>query len=693
MPISKTYEGLNYEWALDSVAYGVEGYFWNPGGDFWSADTTDKKFGAASCKWAAFAGHPGGTYATMSPVAVKCIPGDRIHIWHKSGDSDHKWELKVCCLGGSGSCPQDGIPYYSTTVITQTTAEPWTLKKGTIPSNFALGANRLIHASVITDTGTEWNPTSDWIDHLVICTSQYITVTGLHPGQKVAIYRSSDNVKISEATCAEGATSVAVDVDSEDYPEYMYLKVYATDSATLIETTSAYVMCGGDIWYWVSPYGSLTIATDAGIIIRTAGTGDPKTANIRATLLTLAGDPAPGKTIYFYASRGTLGAASDITDASGQAHTTLTSATHGIATVKAVWNGDVDIPAASAYTMLHIFYDAEVGDDDKAFQFYVEGVELSYSNGSYFLASSADPQEFSVEIPEWVSTITRRGLVSIYRKGVKDYGGVLTKIHRSMAAPPQVVLGGTDSKALLETRVVTLKDYSAKTATYMLNDLIVSYPCFISLGTIAEYATEFSMTFADETLVSSISRLCDVIGWVYRLNTDLTLDAAPSFGMDRSEVVFERGVNLFIAGNDEDYTHMCNSLRMKGKEALVSTQFDPASIESLGLVEDVAFQKSIDVQATLDIAAIAELGRRLTGAITIPCTLLDDNAVGAWTVNDWLTLTCSDVELSGTYKAVKVTRDMTDPRYAAVDFSNRAAVEMADVLDRLKRQLKDLNVA
>ena len=33
---------------------------------------------------------------------------------------------------------------------------------------------------------------SAWIDHLVISTTRYLTVTGLTPGQKVKFYRTSD---------------------------------------------------------------------------------------------------------------------------------------------------------------------------------------------------------------------------------------------------------------------------------------------------------------------------------------------------------------------------------------------------------------------------------------------------------------------------------------------------------------------
>ena len=254
-------------------------------------------------------------------------------------------------------------------------------------------------------------------------------------------------------------------------------------------------MCGGDSWYWVPPYGTLTLESSAFIIVRTGGTGSPTSTTITATLLTQAGAPAPGKTIQFSTGRGTVDPTSNATDANGQVTTTLTSTTHGIAVVKANWLGDVDVPAAVAWATHHVFYNAEVGDTDKKIQFFLEGIEYAYADGSYSLSSETTPQTFRVQIPEWVSTITRRGLVGIYRKGIKEFSGVLTNIDRPFSENPQIILSGPESKLLLEDRVVTLKDYPAKTLVEILTDLLASYPCGITLGTVGTYPTTLTITF------------------------------------------------------------------------------------------------------------------------------------------------------------------------------------------------------
>ena len=182
-----------------------------------------------------------------------------------------------------------------------------------------------------------------------------------------------------------------------------------------------------------------------------------------------------------------------------------------------------------------------------------------------------------------------------------------------------------------------------------------------------------------------------MIGWLYRVTAGNALDLKSSFGANKPNISFVEAVNLFMATNSENYTQTANSVRMRGEETLVSTAFDASSIEAIGLIEAVAFQKSITAQATLDIAGVAALGRRITGAVKISADVLDTYDVGSWGVDDWVTLTCTDNELSGTYNVVKITRDMKDPNYGEAEFANPTEVEMGALIDYLARQLKDLS--
>jgi hypothetical protein len=378
------------------------------------------------------------------------------------------------------------------------------------------------------------------------------------------------------------------------------------------------------------------------------------------------------------------------TDSNGQVFPVLVSDTHGIAVVKALWAGDSSVPAAVAYAPHHILYDSEVGDPAKKFQFFVEGVEYPYASGHYSLGSVTDPQQFEVVLPEWASTITKRGLVSIFRKGVKEYSGVLNKFQRVFGENPQQTLTGTDAKSMLETRDVTLKDYSEKTLAYIVEDLLDSYPCGISVGALGDFPAPLTITFADESLVSSISRLCNLIGWRYRVTDENKLDILPFFGEVKAQITFTEGQNLFLANNAEDYTQVANNIRARGAQTLVSTQFNQASIEALGILDDVLFQKSIADQNTLDLAAAVEVAKRSAIATTIEAEVLDNYDVGSWGVDDCVTLTCNDVELSGMYRILKIERDMTDPNWGLVTFANLPQVSITDILGSLKRQVKDL---
>jgi hypothetical protein len=681
LPITRTVSGLVYEWNLDSLEDGA-GY---PSAQ-WAVDLSDKEEGSASIKWDSqfsfFA------YFCLTSAAA-AEPSNRIHIWHKATGTSHTWQLKVECIG-MPSCPQGSLPYYTTTVITKSGNEGWTLKKGTIPSNFSEGGNRWIYPSVLT--ANNYDVFTDSIDHCVVSTTQYLTITGLTPGQLVELYRASDDTKITEGTCAGGATQVILDIDDEDYPEYMHLKVYATDGVTLVEKTANQRICGGDTWQWNAPLGTMDIKSATYTIYRTGTAGTPTSSLVTATLRTPAGAPYANATVYFVASKGTLSVASDVTDASGEARTSLSSSVHGIAVVSAYWPGDASVPAAIAYAPHHVLYDLEVGDANKKFQLFIEGIPYAYSTGSYGLSNDNTPQEFSVEIPEWVSTITRRGLVSIFRKGVKEYSGVLTVIDDSLADPPRVLLSGVNSESLLETRTVTLKDYSAQTVAYIANNLLTSFWCGIGLGSVSDYPGTLSQPFSDESLASSVARLVDIIGWQYRMTPENKLDIKPSFGTSKPLISFVQGVNLFINRYRIDDRKVCNSLRMRGSEDLVSTVFDGVSImeDDLGLLEDVMFQKSIGAQTTLDIAANAELARRAGQNISIQAEVKDDYAAGTWGVDDSITLTVPDHDLSGVYNVVKIERDMTDPNWARVDFLTKLDLEWGDLWQSLRRELKDL---
>ena len=432
------------------------------------------------------------------------------------------------------------------------------------------------HTSILSLTGTKTvvihgagvrGNAYDWVDKLVIQQSDVLTVTGLVEGQKVELYRSSDDALLDTQTCAAGETSIQfLDLSAEDCPCQMYLIIYATDGATLIETTPSYDMCGGDTWEWTADAGTLTIASDVLIIYRGAASASPKTTAITANLKTIGGAEYPGALIYFYASNGLVSDASDTTDVDGNAHTTLSSLTNtqGIAIVKAQWLGDANVPACSVYVTVHVFYEAEVPDSTQDFQLYIEGYPVSFVSGRYGVNAQGKPEDFEAEIPEWDDNITPYGVVSIYRKGVQEFAGIYLKPERTLTDSPRVVLTGSDLTYLLSDRVCDLKIYSAKTPQYMIADLLSTFPCGITAGSLGSSPDSLTLTVDTENLLAAIQRICDNVYWSFRVNLNRTLDFAERFGGTPSGLTFVEGMDILSLDRSEDYTQLKNWVRMRG---------------------------------------------------------------------------------------------------------------------------------
>ena len=695
MPLTRTTQGLIYFDELDSSTGWT---FRNYAGGIFTLDTSIKKSGSASFQDRVLAYSSGWKYCMMcKSLDIGSVSGRRVHVWHRVykykasswsaipfriAVSESNWyTAQWNCDGASGS--GGGLP---------PVFEDWHEDTGTIPDSI----------TGIQYCGVAWvqglyegdPPVCDvtcWADRLVICRNDNVTITSLIPGQKVELYRASDNVKIGEATCQPGETSVSISINGQLFPLQLYAKIYGTDGTTLIETTLAYEMCGGDVWQWYSGTGPLTVVSDVFIIYRQAAAGTPKTANITATLKTNGGAPYPGKTIYFSTTLGTVDPTSDTTDENGEAHTQLTGTTHGFAVIKANWLGDSNAVAATAHCIVHIFYEAEVGDSEQDFQFYCEGIQYAYCAGSarYAFNEEGKPDMFEVEIPEWLDTITKNGLVNIYRRGEKEFSGVLKRVERSLSST-RVVLGGSDVAILLDTVVVELQMYENKTPDFILNDLLTKYQSGITPGSLAEYPETINLTIDTESLLKAITRLVAQVGWVFRVNHNRTLDFADNFTGGITAAVFTEGDNMFDAARVEDFYAVKNWIRMKGN-GISSTMQDSVKIDEQSLLQGAAYQSKISDQATLDIACQAELDLKKEVAETIALLVLDDYPVGTYGCEDQVTVESPTVGLSGYYTVKSIERDMTDANFACLELSNRS-IEYWELDEAYRRMTKDVSV-
>ena len=391
-------------------------------------------------------------------------------------------------------------------------------------------------------------------------------------------------------------------------------------------------------------------------------------------------------------AKGAVSPSSDTTDANGNAHTTLSSltTTFGLAVVKAQWLGDDNVPACSAYVMVHVFYDVEAPDSSVGFQLYIEGYPLEFVSGKYGMNGQGKPESFEVEIPEWDDNIATFGLVSIYRKGVKEFAGVYTVPDRHLSDAPRVTLRGLDQTFLLIDRVVDLKIYSGKTPAYIINDLLTSFDSGINAGSLESSSDVLTITITSENLLAGIQRVCDAVCWDFRLGLDRTLDLAENFGGLPSGASFTEGVDIFDADVSADYTKIANWVRMVG-DGIVSTKQDGTNIMDQGLHQIPAFQNSISSQSTLDTICQALLDLTKNRSETDVLLAYDAYAPGTFNSEDTVTVTAPTVGMAGEYLIKRIERDMTDPNFALLELSNRLA-QYWELDESYRRMIKDLSV-
>ena len=640
-------------------------------------DTSDKHSGSACSFWTCLPNPSQDAYLYKS-IDLGSGASRRIHIWHKCSTDTEGWSYCTWIalqIGGWNLGHHSGYP--------SGFSEAWAMHSDPAPSS---GIQQVLANIVHGQNKTAYGR----VDKFVIFQSLDMTVTGLTPGQKVEIYRSSDDALLGTGTCAGGQSSVVITIsDSVDVPLQMYMKIYATDASTLIEVTVSYDMCGGDTWAWTPGAGTLKITVDVDIIYRTAASGTPKTCNLVANLKTLAGANYPGATIYFTTTLGALHDASDVTDASGNAHTELTSSDYGIAVVKANWLGDPTVPACSAYYTVHVFYETETADAAKDFQFFVQGVEYSFVDGHYTLNEIGTANDFEVEIPEWLDTITPHGLVDIYRIGVKEFHGVLKGYKRSLSSD-RVTLRGPDVARLLDDSVVDLKVYESKTAQYIINDLLTSFPCGIYPGSLGACPDELTITIDTENLHKAIDRVCGLVGWNYRATLNRTLDFAESFTGGNSSAIFTEGDNIIDGDRDVNFLDIANYVRMKGS-GIVSVKQDGTEIQEHGMHQAPAFNKGISDQSTLDTACQALLDMKKAEGETTPLKARDVYPSGTFGPEDYVTVTAPTIGLNGLHQIRRITRYLTDAEYVELDLDNRS-MHWWELDEQYRRMTKDASI-
>jgi len=533
-------------------------------------------------------------------------------------------------------------------------------------------------------------------DDLIVMLDKVITIQGLLEGQKVELLDASDVVKAT-VTCATTGVNVTIDVSgliSTAYGFSGHFLVYDTDGTTLLYTGSTAPVWGGDVYLWVPNQTGLATSANYTQVYR-AGSGlSPGTATITATLTIIgSGVPVSGKALVFTPVLGSCSPASGTTDAYGNVTTTFTpSSSGGLGGVRVDYAGDSTYAPAVAQQLIDVYYNQIVVDPTKDFQVFLEGQELVVATGNYKLSADFLPQAFTLTSPQLNTPAGGWWFIAIYRRGVLEFSGRVLTRERVGGATPVLTLTGLDEKVMLQRRVIQSQNYIADPGTIIPN-LLSLYPCGITAGIISMYGSVITLAASYENLYDALTAVANQTGWMFRLNADRTLDFAPSFDVVQS-ITITSGGDEATADYKEDWSKIDTTIYVVGSgvaASLVGSSTDSGATASYGLIEEVFLEKNLTSQGAVDLQAQTLIASRSGVIETITLDWIDQLPTGSYKPYDIVTVTDTDVELSGTYLVNTIQRDLTDAYLATLALTNRP-LTIADALQVVRAVVKDLAV-
>ena len=191
-----------------------------------------------------------------------------------------------------------------------------------------------------------------------------------------------------------------------------------------------------------------------------------------------------------------------------------------------------------------------------------------------------------------------------------------------------------------------------------------------------------------------LTQITNLTGWVFRLNANRTLDFASTFGTVQS-ITIASGGGEASADHKEDWSKIDTTVYVIGSAAaasLVGTSTDVLATLGYGLIEEVFLEKSLTTQGTVDLRAQTLLATTKDVIETITLDWIDVLATGAYGPYDTVTVTDSDLDLSGAYVVNTIQRDLTDANKASLALTNRP-LTIADALQAVRAVVKDLAVS
>jgi hypothetical protein len=195
-----------------------------------------------------------------------------------------------------------------------------------------------------------------------------------------------------------------------------------------------------------------------------------------------------GKTVNFSTSLGSLGSASDTTDSNGEAHTTISSSTKGLAIICGELDTSGGDPALYATVEVSVHQDADNPTASKQYHVWVQGVALSNVTLVKITRSEGD-DTFTVTIQGLDTNIQGLYDNAIYRKGSVAFFGRIEVIKKSMSPTPKTTIQGRSMVRSLRRIPIASATYTAQNLKTMIENLHADYVAAgkqVPLGAIAD---------------------------------------------------------------------------------------------------------------------------------------------------------------------------------------------------------------
>jgi hypothetical protein len=351
-------------------------------------------------------------------------------------------------------------------------------------------------------------------DELVVARSANILVKSLATGWKAKLYDASD-LLIAEATESGGTATLAVPTQS--YPITGRFKIYNAGDVLQYTGEISTDIFGGDEWLYTSGIYPLTVATDYYLINRT-GMGAPTQAQLTFQLQDNLGAPVVGATISFTTTHGSVSPSSDTTDANGNAETTVSADTVGVAFVKGVYAGDPALGISRVFNVIEI---RVIGQPPTPIILvdYDVWIQGNHIPKLLDVRLNATPTEeiAEVEIPDINPDIQGYHDLTIYQNGVQVFYGKIEVIKKVLKPEPTTTVSGRnllshlmgiyiESETFTNQSLLSIIEFTFQKYVYPLKQLL--------LGTVAPALDNISIStsVADSTAYDVIAMAADLGG-------------------------------------------------------------------------------------------------------------------------------------------------------------------------------------